>query len=174
MTIFLASVLWGLALGLLLSAVVVGAGLVAQDFALHDYPPAIRERYGRPRSARGRRVARVAVILIGTVLIGCLVGCLLTTRWISGAPLDFVVASLSAGIALLTYNVWDFVVLDVLVFMLWTPALVVLPGTEGMPEYRDWVFHAIGFARGLVVVIVGAVLAGAAAVGVEAVAAMVA
>lgn len=167
-----ASVLWGLALGLLLSAIVLGAGLAARDFALHDYPPAIRERYGRPKSARGRRVARVAAVLIGVVLVGSLAGCLLTVRWIAGAPLDFVTASSSAGIALLTFNVWDLVVLDILFFMLWTPSLVVLPGTEGMREYRDWRFHAAGFVRGLGFVVVGAVVAGAVAIGIEALVAM--
>lgn len=52
--------------------------------------------------------------------------------------------------------------------MLWTPSVVVLPGTEGMREYRDWRFHAVGFARGTGVALIGALLCGAVAVAIEA------
>ncbi|GAA2010705.1 hypothetical protein [Microbacterium ulmi] len=46
--------------------------------------------------------------------------------------------------------------------------MVVLPGTEGMREYRDWRFHAVGFARGTGVALIGALLCGAVAVAIEA------
>jgi hypothetical protein len=42
---------------------------------------------------------------------------------------------------MVTVHVIDLVVFDWLVFCTLQPRFVVLPGTEGMPEYRDYLFH---------------------------------
>jgi hypothetical protein len=40
------------------------------------------------------------------------------------------------------FNLWDWLVLDWLVFCTLTPRNFVLPGTEGHPAYKDYVFHS--------------------------------
>ena len=49
----------------------------------------------------------------------------------------------------MTFNVFDLVVLDYLVFIKVRPSFVVLPGTEGMEAYDDLSFHLAAFRKGL-------------------------
>lgn len=51
------------------------------------------------------------------------------------------------GIAF-TYNVWDWLVLDWLVFCTLTPKRFVIPGSEGHPAYKEYAFHFRGFLTG--------------------------
>ncbi|MDR7279086.1 hypothetical protein [Catenuloplanes atrovinosus] len=146
-----------IAAGLILSGVftliLLLGGVVARDFGVHGHPAPIRRRYG-PKSARGRRVTAVAGALIAVTITATLAALM--------AAVDartFGTAFAAAEIALLTWNAYDLVVLDWLVFVAWRPALVVLPGTEDMPECRDWRFHAAGFAKGVVIVTVIALVA---------------
>jgi hypothetical protein len=48
----------------------------------------------------------------------------------------------------LTFNLFDLLVIDLLVGMVLQPAFMVLPGTQGMPAYRDAGFHLIAFLKG--------------------------
>ncbi|MEU2206024.1 hypothetical protein AB0B95_21755 [Streptomyces hygroscopicus] len=57
---------YGLVLSVLFTAAVFAGAAVSRDFLLNDYPPAIQERYGKPKSARGRRVA----VLFGVFVWG--------------------------------------------------------------------------------------------------------
>jgi hypothetical protein len=53
------------------------------------------------------------------------------------------------GIAF-AFNLWDWLVLDWLVFCTITPKQFVIPGSEGHPAYKDYFFHFRGFLIGTV------------------------
>jgi hypothetical protein len=161
---------WGVVYGLLFSAcftvVLLAGGLVARDFAVHSFPPAIRERYG-PKSRRGRQVTAVVAALIAVLVIGVVTAGMLQVRAVTG-ELGFVSAFATAAVIMHTFNIVDLLVLDWLVFVRWQPGVMVLPGTEGMPEYRDLRFHFDGFVKGLGICTVIALIAAATAVVVQA------
>jgi hypothetical protein len=140
----------GLAIGVLFTVVLFLGVLGARDFMLQDYPPAIRERYGRPKSARGKRVAAIA----GAVALVGVVGILAVALWrlpaIVPDPGPLVVFGF-VWVILQVFNIYDLVVLDWLVVTVWRPPMVVLPGTEDMPEYRDMGFHVRGFLKGIAI-----------------------
>jgi hypothetical protein len=46
------------------------------------------------------------------------------------------------------FNVWDWLVLDWLLFCTITPKWFVIPGSEGHPAYKDYAFHFRGFLIG--------------------------
>jgi hypothetical protein len=46
------------------------------------------------------------------------------------------------------FNLVDWLALDWLIFCTITPRFVVIPGTEGMPGYKDYFFHFRGFIIG--------------------------
>lgn len=116
---------------------------IAPDAMVHDYPPAIQARYG-PKSERGRRVTAV---MSGVLAVLVLVVCVLAALHLAGAdpagtPGTGFGAGFLFGVAfMVTAHVIDLVVLDWLVFCTLRPRFVVLPGTEDMPEYRDYLFH---------------------------------
>jgi hypothetical protein len=48
------------------------------------------------------------------------------------------------------FNLWDWLVLDWLIFCTITPKQFVIPGSEGHPAYKDYAFHFRGFLIGTV------------------------
>ena len=155
---------YGVALGLVFTVAVFAASAISRDFLLNDYPPAIQERYGRPKSARGRRVA----IAFGVVVwgLGGLPLMIAAMAGLDGAlddGLTFVPAAVCAALVFATLTVWDLVVLDWIIFAGLRPRLLVLPGTEGMAEYRDLRFHLDAALKGSpLIVLVGLVTGGIA------------
>lgn len=57
------------------------------------------------------------------------------------------------------FFLFDLIVLDIWMFCTWTPGFLVIPGTEGMPGYKDWRMHVKGhMTTGLLVLVVAAAL----------------
>ncbi|MEU7104788.1 hypothetical protein ABZ951_06995 [Streptomyces sp. NPDC046215] len=134
---------------------------MSRDFLLNDYPPEIQRRYGRPKSARGRRVAVLFGVFIWAacglpLMIGAMIG-------LNGAlhdGLTFLPAAVCAALIFATLTVWDLVVFDWIIFAGLRPRLLVLPGTEGMAEYRDLRFHLNAALKGSPLIIVVGLLTG--------------
>ena len=64
------------------------------------------------------------------------------------------------GIAI-AFNLWDWLVLDWLIFCTITPKQFIIPGSEGHPAYKDYAFHFRGFLIGSVFsAVLGLVTAG--------------
>ncbi|GLF96989.1 hypothetical protein [Streptomyces yaizuensis] len=132
---------YALVLTALFLAVVVGGLLVARDALIHDCPPAIRERHG-PQSPRGRRVAGVMGLLNALALIGVPAAGVLDLHGRDpGTALGFWPPFAIGATGFLVLTVVDLLVLDWWLFCTVQPRFMVLPGTEGMPEYRDYAFH---------------------------------
>ncbi|MGW9433027.1 hypothetical protein ACWHA1_34510 [Streptomyces decoyicus] len=156
---------YGLALSVLFTAAVFAGAAMSRDFLLHDYPSAIQRRYGRPKSDRGRRVAVLFGVFIWAVcglplMIAAMIG-------LDGAlddGLEFLPAAVCGALVFATLTVWDLVVFDWIIFAGMRPRLLVLPGTEGMAEYRDLRFHASAALKGSPLIVVVGLLTGGIAV----------
>jgi len=162
------SFLYGLLLSVLLSTLFVGGALLSPDVLLRSYPPDIKERYGA-MSAKGQRYRRVMAPLLLLILFGVSALTLWSLAQTKGADLTWGEMALSLGVAFLTFNLVDLVVLDWLVFVRWQPKFVVLPGTEGLAGYNDYGFHFRAFLRGLVIITVFSLLIAGVAFGIQAV-----
>ncbi|GAA2665445.1 hypothetical protein [Streptomyces lunalinharesii] len=125
----------------LFTVVVIGSLLVARDALLADYPPAIRERYGT-QSARGRRTAAVAGVLNLVLFVAVPVVGVLDLHDRTEGRLGFLPPFVLGTTGFLALTLFDLLVIDWLLFCTVRPRFMVLPGTEGMPEYRDLAFHA--------------------------------
>ncbi|MFD0385689.1 hypothetical protein ACFQ2B_35230 [Streptomyces stramineus] len=74
--------------------------------------------------------------------------------------LTFLPAAVCAALIFATLTVWDLVVFDWIIFAGLRPRLLVLPGTEGMAEYRDLRFHLNAALKGSPLIIVVGLLTG--------------
>ena len=155
----------GLVLSLILTILTVIAGAIALDMFVDDYPPDIKQKYG-PMSARAARLRPfIATVLFITLLIIPIIG--LFALRSQAASIPFWPALAFAGIALLTFNIFDLVILDWLFFCTIQPRSMVLPGTEGMAAYRDYRFHFVGFLKGLGFSVVASLLIAAFWIGLQ-------
>lgn len=117
----------------------VGA-FVSPGAMAHDYPPAIRERYG-PKTRRDRTVTVVMSILLAILMLGSPVVAMIALRDALGGDVGFLDGLVVGTTVVALMNVFDLLIIDWLLFCTIQPSFVVLPGTRGMPEYRDYSFH---------------------------------
>jgi len=145
----------GLLLSFLASLWLTLALWVNPRIFLHDYPPEIQERVP-PKSKSEKRLSYVFGI---PFMILLLVGTFLSTQAIKeqgNAP--FWALWVNATGVLWVFNIVDWLILDWLMFCTITPRFVVIPGSEGMAEYKDYRFHFRGFLHGTVYSIIGGLL----------------
>ncbi|MFJ1596617.1 hypothetical protein [Streptomyces sp. NPDC088261] len=151
----------GLALSVLFTVGVFAGAAVSRDFLLNDYPPAIQRRYGRPKSRRGHQVALLFSMFVWAVCgLPLVVGAMIGLDGALPEGLDFLSAAVCAALVFATLTVWDLVVLDWIVLAGLRPRLLVLPGTEDMPEYRDLRFHLAAALKGSPLIVVVGLLTG--------------
>lgn len=147
------------------AALGIGAALIGMLFAapyafMHDYPADIRKR-AAPPTPRQRRAGNAASLGFLVALLLGLGGVVFS--WAAMQPQKgFWDLVLMALLALLLFVVVDIVIVDWLVWSLWRPRRIVLPGTEECAGWRDYGFHvrAQFRPRGLIVLALGSLLLG--------------
>ena len=141
--------LHGGVLSLAATLVLLASLLLRPRLLLQDYPASIQAAVP-PKSAEERRMA----LIVGVPFLALL---LLFPAWSSwtlpmpdGRLPTFGALFVNGFVVASTFNVADWLILDWLVFCTLTPRFVVIPGTEGMPAYKDYYFHFRGFLIGTV------------------------
>jgi len=142
----------------LTTACLMGLVLYSPRLLLQDYPPAI-QLVVAPRTTGEKRLSLVLGLPLICVLIGFPVYATFTA-FRETDPQFLWVWTYASGIAF-AFNLWDWLVIDWIVFCAITPRWLVVPGTEGHPAYQDYFFHFRGFLIGSVFsVVLGAAAAG--------------
>jgi len=57
-----------------------------------------------------------------------------------------------------SFNLFDLLIIDWLIFCTITPKYIVIPGSEGHPAYKNFRFHFIAFLKGTVFSFLGAII----------------
>jgi hypothetical protein len=122
---------------------------------LHDYPAKIQERVP-PKTQEERHLFYVFGIPFMLLL---LLGPFFSTLSLKGqGNIHFLALWLNASGVVWVFNIVDWLILDWLIFCTLTPRFVVIPGSEGMKEYKDYRFHFRGFLHGTLYSILGGLL----------------
>jgi len=145
--LFQNALLFGALLSVLLAILMAVSLALAPDMWLNDYPPDIRAKYGAI-SEKGRRLKPIIGVLFFGIILAVLAGSLVRLHGLLGRDFSFGEAALSSFIVAMVFNVFDWLIVDWLVFVKWQPKAVVLPGTEGLAGYKDYGFHFRGFLIG--------------------------
>jgi len=125
----------------------VGLVLYSPRLMLQDYPPAIKALVP-PKTEAEKRLSIWLGMPFLLILLLFPIYATFVFEGRSTAQMGFVELFLYAfGIAF-AFNVWDWLVLDWLVFCTITPRQFVIPGSEGHPAYKDYAFHFRGFLIG--------------------------
>ena len=114
---------------------------------LQDYPPAIKASVP-PKTEHEKRLS---LWLGSPFLLVVLVFPIYATFVFqsgTGGRAGFPWLWLYAFGVTFAFNLWDWLVLDWLVFCTLTPRIFVIPGSEGHPAYKDYSFHFRGFLIG--------------------------
>lgn len=110
-----------------------------------DAPKPLQEQLGpMPKASRRRRA------LWGTIMVVGLIG--LASRLMSAMPESATLwdRALAAYVMFEVFNLYDAVVLDIGVILLWAPDWAFVPGTKGHASLRDWKFHMRAYLTGVI------------------------
>lgn len=144
--------MWGIIFGLVFCAATLVLGRVNAAMLVNEYPPDVRAKFGA-MDARTRRQANLAspllLVVLGSVIALALSGLRAQTGELT-APGVFIAAVTMFQV----WNLLDLLLLDWLLLMTLQPRFMILPGTEGMPGYRDHGFHFRKFLNGIVLTFV--------------------
>ena len=139
------------------TALLLGLVLYNPRLMLQDYPPAIQAVVPSKTEAEKRQSTLLGLPFLLALLV-------LPFVFVFRLPeTSFLGFFLYAFGVVWAFNVWDWLVLDWLVFCTITPKIFVIPGSEGHPAYKDYVFHFRGFLIGTVFSLVMALITATAA-----------
>jgi hypothetical protein len=114
---------------------------------LHDYPPKIQERVPQKTNPEKRLTYIFGVPFMLLLLLGPFFS---TLSLKEQGNTHFWTLWLNATGVVYVFNLVDWLILDWLMFCTLTPRFVIIPGSEGMAEYKDYDFHFRGFLHGTV------------------------
>lgn len=157
--------IWGTVFGVIFSAAMLIIGRINAEMILNDYPPDIRAKYGTMSEATRKQANLMTLPLLATLGLIVALG-LGQLREISGA-LTFVETLVVSTVIFQMWNLLDLILLDWFLLMTLKPKFMILPGTEGMAGYRDYMFHFRKFLNGIVFTFILALAVTVIALGVE-------
>jgi hypothetical protein len=161
--------LYGLLLSFLFTLVLLGGIFVNVEIMLNDYPPDVKKAYGAEKNPKTRGQKRIFSLLFLAVLFGVLCYSMVDLGRSTSVKLTFLPLFVLVFLEVFTFNLWDLLILDWLIFVTLQPKFIFLPGTEGMAGYKDYYFHFKGFLTGILFSLVSAlVLSGIALIIVNA------
>jgi hypothetical protein len=152
------SLAYGLVMSLLLGILITGSQMINAEMWLDDYPPDIKEKFGAMNKKARQQKAVVSIFFILATL-GPIIVSIVHLNLVTQGSLTFGLIFWNVFIITMTFNLFDLLILDWLIFAGITPRFLILPGTEGMDGYNNFIFHARGFLIGSVLVVVFSLVA---------------
>jgi hypothetical protein len=140
------------------SAVLVMIGLRNPRVMLQDYPKDVQAAVPPKTEAEKRETVWWAILLV-TLFFGAPLGAAIALK-LQQPDSGFPEAALTALAVLVVFNLWDWLIVDWLIFCTITPRFMVIPGTEGLAGYRDYGLHFRGFLIGIALSLVASLAIG--------------
>jgi hypothetical protein len=123
---------------------------------LQDYPKDVQAAVPS-KTAQEKRQTTYWAIPFWLVLLGFPTAAAIATKAAGGGLFEIILAAFGVG---LIVNLFDWLVLDWLVFCMWTPSFAIIPGTAGFAGYKDYGMHFRGFLIGAALSIILGVVIG--------------
>ena len=122
---------------------------------LHDYPAKIQEKVPKKTRAERRLSFVFGVPFMLLLLLGPFFSTLSLKEHVTP---QFWALWLNAAGVVFVFNVVDWLILDWLLFCTLTPHFLVIPGSEGMAEYKYYGFHFRAFLHGIIYSVLGGLI----------------
>lgn len=148
------SLISGLAFSMLLGIIITIILIINPRYELKSYPTAIKQMVPAQTKEEKRKIKRGAMILIPLIILFLLADYYFRIR----LDTQFVPIFLHFLIVFLTWTLFDLIIMDWLIFCTITPKFLIIPGSEGAKEYKDYFFHLRGLYIGAPVSVVFAII----------------
>ncbi len=116
---------------------------------LDCYPEKIQDKV--PQKSKNERLAKLLLgIPFMTIMAGYPIVSTIILRQNQDLEFDFLSSFINLFLITITFNIFDLLILDWFIFCLITPKYLILKGTEGMSEYKDYIFHLKASMKGFI------------------------
>ena len=146
-------VVYGTLLSVLASLTVLLAVFFNPRFARNDLPKDIQKKVP-PLARREKLQALFFFVPLITLMIAIPLAYGLGLKSEQGSGVSYLALTGHIFAVLFTANVFELLVVDWLVYCAITPKRLVLPNTEGMAGYKDYIHHVRSHARGAAVMLI--------------------
>jgi len=134
-------------LAVIASLLLITGMVINPRLFLQDYPKEIQQAV-QPKTTAEKKLSLILGIPFLLVLV--LVP-FFSTLALSRETESFILLFLNAFGVSMIFNLVDWLILDWLLFCAINVKFMVIPGTEGMAAYKDYVYHFRGFLIGCVI-----------------------
>lgn len=124
---------------------------------MKSYPYEIVNRVKRQTPEEKRTFKMLAFPVMIILIAGLLVWSIYAYNKSGASYLDLFLHFL---ILFMSANIFDFLIMDLLIFCAITPHFIVIPGTLGNSGYKNGFFHFKGFLKGILISAVSAAVMG--------------
>ncbi len=145
-------VVYGTLLSVLTSLILVLAVLFNPRFARNDLPKDIQNEVP-PLTRREKQQALFFLVPLIALMVGIPLAFGLELKGEQGSGVSYLALAGHILAVLLAANIFELLVVDWLVYCTIRPKRLVIPSTEGMAGYRDYVHHLRSHARGAAVML---------------------
>lgn len=149
----------GLLMSLILTVLIMASLWFNPRLWLQDYPADVQAKVP-PKTPQEKR----QTVLFGVPFFIIALGAPILSTWLlhdRTPDLTFGAAFIHAAGVFMVFNLFDALIIDGLILMVFQPQFVIIPGTEGSAGYHDIRFQVEAFLKGCVFsVVVGLLVAG--------------
>lgn len=153
-------ILEGLIYSVVLALIVTVSQLFNPRLWLNCYPKAIQDMV-RPRTKSEMRTKLVVGIPFMLIMLGYPLYSTYVLKAGMGSSYTYFIGLCNLMVIQNSFNLLDLIILDWLIFCTIKPRYLMLEGTEGMSEYRDYVFHLKAAGKGLLISVMFSAVAAA-------------
>jgi hypothetical protein len=139
---------------LIASIFLLGTMRINPRLFLHDYPKDVQNKVPSKTTSEKQLSIFFGIGFLIILIFGPFLSTL-TLKNANNETLSFWVLLINSfGVAFI-FNVVDWLILDWLLFCTIQPKFMIIPGSEGMPGYRNYWMHFRGFLIGSLISLVG-------------------
>ncbi|WP_010292179.1 hypothetical protein [Clostridium senegalense] len=127
-------------------------------FEMKSYPLKIVNSVEKQTKNEKKGFLMMALPMLILVMLYLIFSTFFSYKYVS---ISYLILFLHLFIVFMIWNAFDLIIFDWLIFCKINPNFMILPGTKGHPAYKDYMYHFIGFLKGIVLSIAGsAIIAG--------------
>ncbi|MGY0374714.1 hypothetical protein [Clostridium sp. JNZ J1-5] len=124
-------------------------------FEMKSFPLEIVNSVNKQTKSEKKGFLMMALPMLLLVIIFLIFSTFLTYKNLN---ISYLVLFLHLFIVFMVWNVFDLVIFDWLIFCTINPNFMILPDTKGNPAYKDYKYHFIGFLKGTLLSVIGAII----------------
>ena len=124
-------------------------------YEMKSYPKKIINEVSPQTEEEKKGFLKIALPMMLIVIIGIVY---FIYRDYKNIDISYITLFLHSFVVFQVWNIFDLFIMDWLIFCTIQPKFMIMPGTDGNPAYKDYKYHFVGFLKGIIISIIGAVI----------------